>query len=402
MKSAKLIVVVLVLLSMVSQDANGQRFKLPFGKSKSADQEQQSTQLTQRAGPWLIMCTSFVGEDGRQQARRLARELREKYKLTTYVYSHEFDFAADVASKGRGWEVYEVGNEKKVRRAQMKPAGESQFEEIAVLVGDFASVEDAKAQKLLAQIKTLQPESMAYDVQQAVNDPNLAGSRLRAWRDFSKLRSDDPKDKLKGPMKAAFMMPNPLLPDEYFAARKIDTEVLKWKANKDAKYSLLDNKSIYTIKIASFSGDSTMELDQIEQTRAAESWRKKSGKKASESKLFNAWKKATVLTDYLRDKGIEAYEFHDRYESYVCVGGYDWLVKHDDQGIKRNHPDMVETINKFKGRAVNLPGRPGAISSYSLPSKLAKAGIACDLQPLPVLVPKAPAHSASKMFGRLR
>lgn len=145
-----------------------------------------------------------------------------------------------------------------------------------------------------------------------------------------------------------------------------------------------------------------MELDQIEQQRAEESWLRRNKKDKTESKLMNGAKKATVLTDYLRKQGIEAYEFHDRYESYVCVGGYDWLVNEDADGIKRNHPGMVETINQFKGSAVNLPGRPGAIRSYSLPAKLAKAGIACDLQPLPVLVPKGPERSASRLFGRLR
>ncbi len=401
MKTAKLIVFGLVLLAMIPPNAEAQRFKLPFGKSKPEAQTQESTELTQRAGPWLIMCASFVGEDGRQQARRLAQELREKYRLTAYVYSHEFDFAAEVAGQGLGWEVYDLGGEKKLRPKRMKPAGESQFEEIAVLVGDFASVEDARAQKMLSQIKTLQPESMAfYNVEEAVNDSTLAGSRLRAWRDFSKLRSEDPNDKLKGPMKAAFLMPNPLLPDEYFDARKVDLEVLKW--NKDQKYSLLKNKSMYTVKIASFSGDSTMELEEIAQSKAEESWRKKNGKEVAESKLHNAEKKAAVLTDYLRKQGIEAYEFHDRFESYVCVGGYDWLVKDDEYGVKRNHPGMVETINKFKGTAANLPGRPGAIRSYTLPKDLAKAGIACDLQPLPVLVPKEAEHSASRMFSRLR
>lgn len=402
MKTAKLIVVALALLVMLSHNADAQRFKLPFGKSKSEGERSDSIQLTQRAGPWLIMCASFVGEDGRQQARRLAQELREKHRLNSYVYSHEFDFAAEIAGQGLGWEVFDLGGEKKLRPKRMKPAGESQFEEIAVLVGDFASVEDARAQKMLAQIKTLQPESMAYNVQEAVNDSALAGSRLRAWRDFSKLKSEDPKDKLKGPMKAAFMMPNPLLPDAYFAARKVDVAVLNWRANKGSKYSLLKNESTYTVKIASFGGESTMELEQIERTRAEESWRHKNGKGITESKLFNAAKKATVLTDYLRKQGIEAYEFHDRYESYVCVGGYDWLVKEDETGMKRNHPGMVETINKFKGTAANLAVRPGAIRSYTLPSKLAKAGIACDLQPLPVLVPKAPEQSASRRFGLLK
>lgn len=398
----KLIVTGCVLLSLLGQDANAQLFKLPFAKkSKVVDQPRETATLTQRSGPWLIMCASFVGEDGRQQAYRLAAELSEKHRLTTYVYSHEFNFADEVASKGLGWEVVNLGGEKKtLRPKQMKPAGESQFEEIAVLVGDFASIEDGRAQRVLSEIKTLQPESMAdYDVREAVNDSSLAGSRLRAWREFSLMKSNNPEDKLKGPLKAAFMMPNPMLPDEYFEARQIDHEVIGWKANQK-KHSLLKNSSMYTVKIASFGGDSTFELDEIQQQKADDAWRQKNRKGQSESKLMDAYKKATILTDYLRKQGVEAYEFHDRHESYVCVGGFDWLVKNDERGIKRNNPGMVETINKFKGSSVNVPNRPGAIRSYALPSKLAKAGIACDLQPLPVLVPKAHVQTASRLWGR--
>ena len=175
------------------------------------------------------------------------------------------------------------------------------------MVGEFASVEDSRAQKTLAMIKTLKPESMVtYD---KVGIDKDSTSVLRAWRNFSMLKSDDPKDRIKGPMKAAFMMPNPMLPDEYFQARKTDDIVISW--NRDSKYSLLKNKSIYTVKIASFSGDSTMELEEIAQTQAEESWRKKNDRAQTESKLVNAAKKATVLTDYLRKQGVEAYEFHE-------------------------------------------------------------------------------------------
>lgn len=398
MKTAKLLVVGTILLSMIGQQAEGQKFKL-FGKTKT-DTSQQSMELTQRSGPWLIMCASFAGEDGRLQAYRLARELREKNRLNAYVYSHQFDFAEEVSSKGLGWEVVDMGGEqKRLRPKQMQPAGDAQFEEVAVLVGDFPSLDDSKAQRTLEQIKTLQPETIInYDIEEAANGSTLAGARLRAWRDFANSRSQDPNDRGKGPLKAAFIMPNPMLPDEYFEARKVDHAVLKW--NKDQKYSLLKNKGAYTVKIASFGGDSTFELEQIEQTKAEDAWRKKSRKARTDSKLMEAAKKATVLTAFLRNQNIEAYEFHDRHESYVCVGSYDWIAKTDRNGVKKNNPAVVDTIMKYKGSMVSLPGRPAAMRSYALPDKLVQAGIACDVQPLPVLVPKAPAQTAARMFGR--
>jgi hypothetical protein len=398
MKTVKLLVVGTILISMVGQSAEGQKFKFPFGKTKT-ETSQESLQLTQRAGPWLIMCASFSGEDGQQQAYRLAKELREKNRLDAYVYSHQFDFSEEVASKGLGWEVVDMGGDKRLRPKQMRPAGDAQFEEVAVLVGDFPSLDDSKAQRTLAQIKTLQPETIIqYDMEEAANGSTLAGARLRAWRDFATSRSHDPNDRSKGPLKAAFIMPNPLLPDEYFEARKVDYAVLNW--NKDQPYSLLNNPGNYSVKIASFGGESTFELDEIEQAKAEDAWRKKTRKGRSDSKLVEAAKKATVLTAFLRNQNIEAYEFHDRHESYVCIGSFDWIAKTDRNGIKQNNPDVVETIMKYKGSMVSLPGRPAAMRSYPLPDKLVQAGIACDVQPLPVLVPKTPTQTAASIFGR--
>ena len=406
MKSARLFAFGLMIVSMICADANAQFKMFPFAKTKAAD-TQASIQLTQKAGPWLIMCASFTGEDGRQQALRLTRELRESHKIKAYIYSHHFDFEREVRDKGLGWQAPKdkttllTAEQQRQRPKQMRPAGESQFEEIAVLVGDFASIEDAKAQRALAEIKTLQPKTMvSYDPAAALSDQSLAGSRLRAWRDFADSSSDD-ASKAKGPLRAAFLMPNPMLPDEYFQARTIDEDVLKW--NSKPKYSLLDNPSPYSVQIATFDGESTFELDEMEQKLAEDQWFQKNRKARTESKLDRAVKRAHILTMALRKQGIEAYEFHDRYESYVCVGSFDWLVRQDANGRKIRNPEMVATIQKFKGKMVTRFGQQG-METYKLPDKLVKGHISCDVQPLPVLIPKAPATytAGKKKFGLFR
>ena len=252
MKSAKLIVALLITFSVVAQDANAQRLKLPFGKSKTESKEQLPVDLSQNSGPWLIMCASFSGEDGRQQARRLVEDLRTKHRLNAYVYSHQFDFTDDVANRGLAYSPKPVANGERPRLAKMKTASESRIEETAVLVGDFATIEDARAQRALDAIKLLRPESMAIDsddVEAGTSQVLIDGE----WRKFSQKKGEGGKG--TGPLRAAFMMPNPLLPDEYFAARKTDEEVLKW--NKNTKYSLLENPGIYSVKIATFTGAST-------------------------------------------------------------------------------------------------------------------------------------------------
>lgn len=366
----------LMVLSFLGSEASAQRLRIPFGNNKSKTTPD-SIQLTQKAGPWLIMCASFSGENGAQQAFRLAKELRLNQRLNAYVYRHKRDVSQDVLGKAKGFEVVDIGGQKSVRPAQMKLAAGDTVEEIAVLVGNFSSLEDASAQRTLAKIKAIHPSTMA---------------------EFD----STPNNKTRGPLKAAFLMPNPMLPEEYFNARKVDATVLKW--NSKTKYSLLKNPGNYSVRVATFDGDSSFQLDEIEQTQAKDAWLRKNHKVVTESKLANALKKATVLTAALRLQGIEAYEFHDRHESYVCVGGYDYIAQEDANGNRRNNPELVATIKKFKGEMLKDGHGQTAMRTYKLPDKLVKAGIACDVQPVPVLVPKAPASHAAgrKLFGLYR
>ena len=105
MRSVRLCIIGLLAVTVFSQSASAQRFKLPLGSKKSEGQSGESRELTKKAGPWLIMCASFVGEDGKQQAQRLAAELSDQHRLKTYVYVHEFDLNPIVADQGLGFEV---------------------------------------------------------------------------------------------------------------------------------------------------------------------------------------------------------------------------------------------------------------------------------------------------------
>lgn len=378
MSSTKLFLFGLIIFSLLGTESNAQRFrKLPFGNNKTKTTVE-STQLTQNAGPWLIMCASFAGENGSQQAFRLAKELRQIHRLNAYIYRHNRNIAQEVEGKGMGFEVVKVAGQERLTRTTMELAAGDSVEEIAVLVGNFSSLEDSSAQQTLARIKAVHPSTMA---------------------EFDR----DPENINRGPLKAAFLMPNPMLPEEYFQARNFDKTVLKWKANR-TKYSLLKNPGSYSVRVATFDGESSFQLDEIQQTKARDSFLKKNRKAVTESKLINAAKKATVLTAALRKQGIEAYEFHDRHESYVCVGDYNWISKEDASGNRHNNPDMVATIKKFKGEMLKDRNAQSAMRTYKLPDKLVKAGIACDVQPVPVLIPKAPtSHTAGrKLFGLKR
>ena len=53
--------------------------KNAFKRRASTAATSQSLELTQTAGPWLIMCASFNGEQGLQQAIQLSNELRNDH-----------------------------------------------------------------------------------------------------------------------------------------------------------------------------------------------------------------------------------------------------------------------------------------------------------------------------------
>lgn len=363
--------------------------QFPFSKKK-APAANENPALSERAGPWLIMCSSFVGEDGMQQARRLTQELRQQHGLKAYIYSHKFDFSKSVAGMGRGWEVVQTpGNGKKLRPIQMETQSKSKFEEIAVLVGDFDSIDDPKAQRTLEKIKSLQPASL-NGVETSTDEAGPAGDRLLALR-----MSANANGQQSGPFRYSFLMPNPMIPEEHFAARKVDDYTVKF--NKRFEFSLLKNPSVYTVKVATFTGASTMKPNEMEKRKEEDNWLKRKRKGKSTSRLMEGAKKATLLTRDLRNKGFEAYEFHDRYESVVCIGGFDWAVQRDSSGVEHKNPEMVALMRKFQGTQV--PGQSMTVKPAFRPSTaLAKAGISCDAWPVEYLIPKAPVQSTATRF----
>ena len=122
---------------------------------------------------------AFDGEDGRQQAINLANELRTTNGLNAYVYRQHFDFAKGIADRGMGFQKPTSGGASNLRQRKMELANNSQKTEYAVLVGDYKDIKSAAAQKDLAKIKKLQPETLKF-FSGSVDDTPQAGERLRA------------------------------------------------------------------------------------------------------------------------------------------------------------------------------------------------------------------------------
>lgn len=313
---------------------------------------QKDYRLTERNGPWLIMACSFSGDRAEEQAKELVLELRQRYKLKAYLYEKEFRL--DRGTGGRNSWRYRSGDE---------------IREIAVLVGDFSSVDDPAAQQTLQKIKFSRPQCLEAR-------PDAPTSRtLAALRTIQQsLLTDDNEKKHKGPMGHAFLTANPLLPDEYFKPNGVDKFLLE--LNDGYEYNLLNCPGRYTVQVAHFTGEVVIDQAKI---RAIER-----GEAKFESKLAEAARRAHELTLALRAKGYEAYEFHDRAVSIVTVGSFDSLGTPRADGKTELDPRIVAIMKTFA--AEPIAGPPGVASVGYQPKRL--VDIPFDLQPMIVETPK--------------
>lgn len=321
-----------------------------------------SYQLTESNGPWMIMAVTFSGDNAEEQARELTHELRSRYKLPAYTHQVSFDYSKDTDGRNK-----QLGG---ARRARYRM---EHVREIAVLVGDYHAVDDREAQKVLDKLKYAQPDCL--DIEQRAKDGKQESRSLAIWRVVERSLVSDEQKKQKGPMGHAFITTNPLLPNEYFAPKGIEKMVLEM--NEPVKHSLLDCPGKYTVKVATFNGTVVIKQETIRELQ------ENKGKKMP-SQLAVAGEKAHNLTEALRRKGYEAYEFHDRYASIVTVGNFASVGTPRQDGKIEINPQIHAIMQTFGAEKTFVPGQ--ATPTIGNPKII--ADVALDTQPIPVEVPK--------------
>ncbi|TWT47311.1 hypothetical protein [Botrimarina hoheduenensis] len=316
----------------------------PFAsKASEPPAEPVSLQLTQQSGPWLIVATTFSGEGAEQQARELCAELRQTLQTNAYVHQMTFDFTKGDERIGRGVDQYGQPVKMRYRSGQTR-------REWAVLVGDYPAVDDSLAEDHLDTIKHLAPESL-----ETPNNGESAQNYAQIRRMQQLVLQQRGKRVDEGPMRTAFLTRNPLLPEEYFVPQGVDEFVSK--LNKGIDHSLLESSGRYTVRVATFRGRGTL----LGATNARSSRAQK--KRDKDDPLMEAGWNAHMLCLAMREAGWEAYEFHDRTESYVSVGSFD-TVMNGDQPI----PEVMKIVRTFgaqhPGPTTPLDnGREGSIKS---------------------------------------
>jgi hypothetical protein len=306
--------------------------------------------LSEQSGPWLVLATTFRGDGARADARDLVQELRSENRLKAYTHEKSFDFTGEQ----RGLGLNSDGSPKKMRYANS-----TQVLEVAVMVGDFASCNDSRAQKTLAKIKNLQPQALMGDK-----------GKSRAFSDFRRMIGLDKKSS-KAPMRLAFMMPNPLLPTEYFSQPELDSFVIEM--NADVDHSLLDCPGRYSVRVATFTGAGGFGQEAMST----------SNDDGVESRLIKAAENAHRVTEALRKQGWQAWEFHDRESSIVCVGSLSQVTVGNQNGVQQPHPEFLRIKNGLGPDPEKL-----AVGTI-LPKRV--DGILLDIDLRPIDVPRHPA-----------
>jgi hypothetical protein len=314
-------------------------------------------------GPWMIMAATFTGQGAEDQARQLVHELRTEYKVAAYTYQKKFDFSRPVAGKG----LNPQGESPKMRYRL-----DDDFVEIAVLVGDYPTVDDPIAQKVLKKLKYAMPKSLSTE-QGKETSQSLAAVRAFQKQVKQAMSSGDSDELKRGPMGGAFIITNPLLPNDYFVPKGIDRFVQQM--NEGVPHSLLDCRGKFTVRVATFKGHAIILDEKVQQAIARG--------EEPKSYLEEAAKNAHLLTEALRKRGYEAFEFHDRNSSVVTVGSFDSVGTRRKDGKIVIHPTIHKVMRAFGVETKVDPRNPTQVGRVK---KL--GGIPFDAQPMPIEVPR--------------
>jgi len=307
-----------------------------IGKNAVEADPDKEYKLTEMEGPYLIFAAAFSGPTAQQDAHALALELRRTYKWNAYVYEKVFEFDVDKDFKN-------ARNPHTGMRARyMNHDRETEF---AVLIGNFPSLEDRRFEKTLDEVRKSQPETL---------------KRRRSALHIS----------------MAYGLANPMLPAEH---RRGSVDAFIVSINKDRPYSLLRNPRRYTVQIATFTGHT----EYTQSSSASSVLDRLSGNNpnANNPKQMSYLEKgeqaAAKLCKALRERGIEAYEFHERHGSIVTVGSFDQYEQRLPNGAARYHPAVQQIIQEYQGQVTGTTYLPVIID-----------GVECDLIPRVIEVPR--------------
>lgn len=339
--------------AQLTAQTTGNVLKKMFQPKSAAD----PMALQDKNGPWLILAQTFAGDEGKEYAKIYAKELAAHFKVPTFIHEQNSE-TEDVLGRGERIRTDSQGRLDK-KELEVKYANTGPNKSYAVLIGEFHTKEDPQIAKLIKQVKQYQP-----------------------------------KAKLPTANRVLFLTPNPLLPDDFFQTPAVDSFTEALNRQDWIKHSLLDCKGRFTVRVASFRGPEIVDVAAKVKTKTDE----------PTTALDKAATKAHQMTEALRARGIEAYEYHDKFGSYVTVGSFSSLGQEVD-GQFQYEARITNIMNELcgyrivpaKDKATGAEMRTMMVKSEEVKNKNGNKGyIPFDIEGKPIAVPKA---QASKVYG---
>jgi hypothetical protein len=210
-------------------------------------------------------------------------------------------------------------------------------EQCAVLVGGYKDIEDAR--KNLEKIKKLAPPDLKLENGKETSDV------INIYVPTADKKGAEIRRERVNPFSRAFVVRNPLVPNQTIAKNKPDP-VLK-TLNADEQYSLLKNSKSVTLVVKEYNGSAILQSTKAVTTSFMD---KLFGSRQGDM-LGAAALQAHETARVLRKLEFDAYVLHTRTSSIVTVGGFD---SRDDPNLAR----IQKAIITLKITALDLYTNP--------------------------------------------
>jgi len=274
--------------------------------------------------PWLVMVTSL-------------RNVDESFRvdgLTAWEAADSIIYAL----RQKGIPAYAFH-----QKEQLDERGKyiERQEYIAILAGGFQTPDERLARRVL---KFIQQE---FDLEFLHSESS--GAVLRQDAEGSM------------PFRRAFIAPNPLRSEAEEANLTIDPLIVKLNS-ESGDVSLLKNSGTFSLKVATFSGNSIILTDGVDTDKHTKHFENNFGRGVGEAGV-SAWELATALRQAKRlgyTQNYDAWVYHDQYKSYVTVGAF-----------KTPHDPRIAVLKKEFGAKIKphpQTGREEPVSElFSIP-----------------------------------
>lgn len=264
--------------------------------------------LTQRHGPWMIMVASMRdvteeerridGMSAQEAADRMVLGLR-KAGVPAYTFRRQQSLGqVETTSRQSG---------ERVKRAFV-----ANQDRVVVVAGNYESPDDPVAKKTLAWIKGTEEK----------RDQNKATEWRKQLFGFLADAANGAIYPRSGPLRNAFLIPNPLIDATSLRSRR---DPLLLHLNKDMEHSLALCPGKYSLVIATFRGKSNTHMNDNKLGKSADKVDSKLGSTLDQAYL-DAWRLCQAMRTGKSigyDRNFETYVYHDRHYSVVTIGAFD-------------------------------------------------------------------------------